>query len=143
MNKIKITTSAGEIEVSEAEIEALKQSIKKWALISVGLGKDRQYKNCALCQIYIKKNNKYMNCKECIIETIGNGNIGCLDTPYEDWGAHAEKHKLFVLNGMNEQDEQAFHVKCGKCRELANKELMFLQKILEKIKYRDNEKEKS
>jgi hypothetical protein len=118
-------------EIKE-DIELLRKAVKKWSLISVGLGEDLASRNCALCQEY-----NHLGCSKTFVPIISCPiasythcdsysfmACGCTNTPWQDWS----KHQLFMHNTHTRYSRT---VKCSICRELANKELMFLQKVLE------------
>jgi hypothetical protein len=116
------------------DIKLLRKSIHKWSLISVGLGVEHGIENCALCQYY-----EYP-CERNHIECPVNSKTGftlCSNTPHEEWCNHMyNKHNKYWMKC--EQSE----VQCGECRTIANKELMFLQGLLEEYKEKLNTRKK-
>ena len=94
-------------------LKATKGSIKKWKDIAKGKGEDRGSGNCPLC-IYFSD-----DCERC---PVGDkvGMSGCEGTPYEEWtdhhwGCHAG---------------ESYHAHCPECKEIALKEVAFLEGLL-------------
>jgi hypothetical protein len=108
------------------DIRALRRSIKKWSLISVGLGEDLGSDNCELCYEYggmcVSMGRVCPVWEKADIS-------GCRDTPWMDWNEHLEFDHHVYVNANGD-----CVVQCGLCRTLANRELMFLQGILEEYK---------
>ena len=106
--------------------EALKGSIRKWALISVGLGTDEGILNCPLCRL---PSDNYQ-CLGCPVPAY-SGYPNCVSTPYVAWSHHSfSSHQRSPFHGPL----------CGECRTIANRELMFLQRLLEKENERRNKR---
>ena len=118
-------------------LKAIRGGIKKWSFVVHMRGEDKGRKDCSLCQLSFNMTTKKINnskriynnsfdiCRGCIIVELNNGIIGCKGTPYEEWEQHHKKeHKL----------SKKIIVECPECRRLAQKELMFLQKLLESYK---------
>lgn len=114
--------------LKQTTIKALRQSIRKWALISVGLGVDDCADNCSLCQLY-NYHCAYPNAgsfffRYCPVwDKVGERS--CRDTPWVPWFEHQTRAHSRVKYIDN------YKAECGECRTLANKELLFLQSLLE------------
>jgi hypothetical protein len=110
----------------ERDIIMLRKAVGKWAKISVGLSMDHGGENCALCFYY-----GYGCEKDEIRCPVYNEtrDISCDDSPYELWVNHLERehNEYWIKYGKHE-------IQCGECRTIANKELMFLQRLLEEYK---------
>ncbi len=112
-------------------IELLRLSVQKWSKIAVGLGCDNMSDNCELCQHCswdcelcqhygwdCGANSRKNRCP--VFEYTGME--GCVGSPWEEWRDHQVcAHGRAI----------PYWAECGECRELANKELMFLQGLLE------------
>jgi len=111
------------------KIEAIRGSVRKWALIAHGLGEDHGPTNCALCSLYfaaVETFNRYEeSCHRCSVKKT-TGVKFCAKTPYADWCNHMDE-----CHGKDECE-----IRCPECRTLAQAELMFLQGILEEEKKR-------
>ena len=107
-------------------IELLRKSINKWSLISIGVGVDCGGEDCALCQHYeypcVENNEKCPIYKK-------TGHFSCRYTPHEEWCSHMESEHNIYWKGYDQ-----YEVQCGECKTIANRELMFLQGILEEYK---------
>ena len=90
----------------QAIINVIRGSIRKWSLISVGLGNDYGPENCPLCKMFYDFNAQ--SCLECPVSN-KTGQEFCNGTPYDD---------------CLEDSPQTYRTR-------ANKELMFLQRLLE------------
>lgn len=95
---------------------ALEESIKKWEDIIAGKGVDNGAKNCALCQLFIQQEGNCVRCPARKESSFG----GCTDTPYIAWTKH---HR--ILHGIS----FPYKVKCPECKELAQKELDYLNSL--------------
>lgn len=117
----------------QKDITLLRGAIKKWSLISVGLEFDFGPLNCPLCQEY--KENSCEGCPVCEL----TGDKYCQQTPYEDWNRYARCVSYgAVLYTRYGPYKTVFN---GHSRTLANRELMFLQHLLEDYKARLRRKE--
>ncbi len=111
------------MEESELQINIrlLRKTVRKWSLIAVGLGVDRGTDNCALCYKYW---NPWISdagpqpCLQCPVKAQVN-QTECRGTPY------------FAYKQCLDWHDAEERLDLGELRTLANKELMFLQKILE------------
>lgn len=74
---------AGEIEMDDATLEALKGSIKKWEDIVAGTGVDSGADNCPLCGLFNNTESEPM-CVGCPVMN-QTGKDGCAGTPYVEW----------------------------------------------------------
>lgn len=98
------------------ELEALRESIKKWESIAFNGEIDRGPNNCELCQQFSD------DCTACPVFK-KTGYLCCADTPYDEWCKHFHK--------QHEYEEKK--VSCDTCRELAIKELQFLQDLYAEV----------
>ena len=99
------------LELLKEGIDPLEISIMKWEDIVNRRGYDKRSDNCALCEVYFNacENMMEVSCP------IGS----CESTPYIDWIAHHyEMHGKLDLR-----------IRCTTCRELALKELRFLDSL--------------
>lgn len=90
----------------------LELSIAKWADIVNGSGIDMGSDNCALCL------NAEITCEKCKV-MVFTGKSECCSTPYGEWYSHVMAHR----------DRSYFHTGCDRCREIAIKELRFLESL--------------
>jgi hypothetical protein len=112
-----------EKELLKIQVNALRESVKKWSLISVNLGVDKGTENCTLCQkFYVPF------CKNCPVY-LETGFYSCFASPWIKWADHHVRYHDWSIN-------KGYSIKCPECRELAYKELMFLQNLLEEYKER-------
>lgn len=107
-------------------VELLRKAVAKWSKIAVGLGIDERRNNCSLCNAY-RPNCGFGMKEECPVYS-HTGHEQCRFTPWEEWRDHHDNDHW--KSGL----QYFMRPMCGKCRELANKELMFLQMLLEKEK---------
>jgi len=101
-------------------LKALKGSIKKWEKIVEGMGVDEGADNCPLCELFFDE-----GCQGCPVNE-KTSRFGCIKTPYNDWVNH---HIL-----KHENNLKKMKVYCATCKELAQKELDFLESLLPKEK---------
>jgi len=88
-------------------------AIDKWKDIANRTGAELGPQNCALCAKYI-----HLKCQGCpIFESTGVRY--CLHTPYIEWDAH---HKDAHFGELDT-------VQCPTCKEIADREIAFLEKI--------------
>lgn len=79
--------------MNAATLDALKGSIEKWEKIVKGTGKDYGTANCPLCVLF------YSNvCIGCPVSA-KSGKVGCVDTPYREWGKATLSQRNSVSNG--------------------------------------------
>jgi len=102
--------------MDEQTLKALKESIKEWSKIIDRTGGDEGTRNCPLCDIFYEN-----NCNGCPIKE-KTGEDCCYGTPYDDWIEHHDKEHdlLFPLK-----------IECDECKEIAERELEFLEMLLE------------
>ena len=109
---------------NKKQSDLLKKSIIKWESIVDRTGVDNGTKNCALCQEYYDS-----FCEGCpIYEFKSNEDCheDCHGTPYWDWV------------DLTEKDEHPYKNTNDKTQKAAEKELEFLEMLLEKtILFRD------
>ncbi len=98
------------------EIEALRQSIKKWENIVYHNAIDGHASDCKLCQLFmiIDKNT----CPDCPIMK-KTGKHRCKGSPYENW-----------INYLEEKQSDEYKIIDDHSRELAIDELFFLIDLL-------------
>ena len=109
----------------EMTLDAIRGSIQKWSLIVHLNGVDKGIQNCPLCEIFneIDKDG-YSGCPQCPVHTY-TGDHFCESTPYQAWYDHCQEvHKDYDYDNHHT-------IRCPECRTLAQKELMFLQEVLE------------
>ncbi len=110
------------------EIKGLRGSTKKWVRISIGTGVDVGGINCPLCLEFYscKRSLSLEKLSPCPVYALSDNYYKCENTPYGEFRDAANFKAPFNLPIPNYS---------GKLKTLANKELMFLQSILEsKIK---------
>jgi len=113
--------------MNKETLAALKKSIEKWEKIVSGKGEDRGGENCALCELFAED-----ECIGCPIHT-ETRETSCQGTPFHEWVNHHEKKHPESFSG-------ALKVECPECKELAQKELEFLKRLLpetQKIKKKE------
>ena len=107
----------------KADKKALRESIAHWKRVEMEGEEELGGGNCALCQLSIRRelqnNDSISACDQCIVKK-KTGLTGCLGTPYSKWGNH---HFM-------EHRGQFRIVLCPTCKELAHKEVMFLESLL-------------
>lgn len=114
-------------------LEALRETIRKWAKISVGLEVDYGCKNCALCHIFILQ---FMDgrCGQCPISK-KTDMFGCMGSAWDKWKIHQIRtHGPSYVKMHESPPHWIFFTQCPECRRLAQEELMFLQSLLEEYK---------
>ena len=120
------------------KVEALRQAVKKWSLIVHGLGGDMGTMNCRLCYLFRIPEHYGHRCFECPVFEFTN-NVECNGTPYVGWANHTDEayDEEDILEGNHRYREDGPPEKhgwwavCSECRKWAQKELMFLQMLLE------------
>lgn len=101
-------------------VQAITDSIRKWDNIIHHKGVDQGTLNCSLCRLY---NPGSETCRSCPVVTVGRGERGCCNTPYQDWTLHHQQdHHNFnlpyrILSG------------CEECLRLARNERAFLARL--------------
>ena len=96
--------------------DALEGAIRKWENILAIGGVDKGGENCILCILYGSE------CEGCPV-FLDTGHDGCTYTPYEDWCNH---------HHLEHPCEYPKAVKCPECARLAEEELNYLRKLLNK-----------
>ena len=100
---------------------ALLGSIDKWNSILNFGGIDKGGINCALCRYSADVDDSFAGeCASCPVYK-RTGEVGCDNTPYEDWTRHQ------TFEHLKHRDMK---VRCPKCSELARDELIFLKSLL-------------
>jgi hypothetical protein len=104
-------------------LKALNGSIEHWRRIAAGEEGEQSTTNCPLCQAF----NAEESCTDCPAEKRPGGL--CYDTPYGEWDYHqVTKHR------EKYEDPEGCMVRCSVCKELALKEVAFLESLLPKTK---------
>ncbi len=98
------------------DIQLIRASIDKWVHIAKDYGVDLKGDNCPLCLHY---EGCYYGCP--IFEYVHTGE--CKGTPYQHWA----KHQYREHHGLS------LRVNCPECKQLAWREVGFLQKLLESV----------
>ena len=101
--------------MNKKTLKATKGSAKKWVDIAEGKGVDRGQMNCPLCGLFF---NGY--CRGCPVMD-KTGSDCCRHTPYTEWDEH---HRV------NHVDCWELEVQCPECKEIALKEVAFLEGLL-------------
>ena len=99
-------------------LKALKGSIKKWKDIAEGKGDDQGDINCPLCLLFIGG-----GCDGCPVTDENSDFEVCSDTPFDEWRDHHS-----IVHGDRWSD--SYRVKCPECKEIALKEVAFLESLL-------------
>jgi len=101
--------------------KALEGSIKKWVNIRDNGGKDKTTRNCPLCELFYYE----ALCGDCPVALRTNDDC-CGETPYILWVEHHEQKHVAVA-----KDLDGLKVHCPECKELADKEVKFLESLRE------------
>ena len=115
----------------EQKIKAVEKSIQKWENIVAGHGADFGPLNCECC----KTHNR--DCTHCLVHAYSGG--CCSNTPYNDWLYHHQvaHSELFPLRHA-ERIVKCYNPLCPKCKEIAQREVDFLERVLEYAKAKTN-----
>ena len=98
-------------------LKATKGSIKKWKDVAEGKGVDNGPKNCPLCKVFYDG-----GCVGCPVAGDELECEYCDGTPYELWLEHQDK--------AHGKHFGPFEVECPECKEIALKEVAFLESLL-------------
>lgn len=133
---------------------ALEGSIRKWRAVAKDGKLDEGSKDCPLCKLFLatyrESRDKNDMCQLCPVKE-ATGQAGCVGSPYDDWFRHvvtvhnAKNLKVLeirlkslvglVFEACEKGVAKTLHgdrskLCCEKCKELALKELSFLESLL-------------
>ncbi len=96
--------------------KALRETSKRWA--NIYQGHKQSVNNCPLCDMFLFLND----CRMCpVMDKTGLSN--CEGTPYIDWANHQKKD-----HGVNRSTGMV--VRCKDCTKYAEKQYLFISKLL-------------
>jgi hypothetical protein len=122
MEHRQTTCRSEEKHMNARTLKALKESIEHWRRIAEGKECEHGRDNDPLCELFWAG-----ECTSCPVAKKGWG--GCCGTPYGEWkGHHFESH---LPESLGQQGRKA---RCPKCKEIALKEVAFLESLLPKTK---------
>lgn len=109
----------------DAETEtALRGSIEKWRLISIGRGADEGSRNCPLCQMFIARyDDDGRVCSGCPVRR-STGKVECQGTPYVAW------RSLHLSRGPISRRSTPFRAETDEQRAAALEEMRYLESLL-------------